>query len=62
MGRYGEVLGIGPSRRELVPFLQQPGAWHERTREGTVIVVPVFTALKDAGFQFYFRMEPSRLE
>ncbi|WP_147450090.1 hypothetical protein [Corallococcus carmarthensis] len=87
MGMYGEVLGIGPFRRELVPFLQQPEAWHQGTRERAVIVVPVFSApegssrsremagflgdddglperitvLKDAGFQFYFRMEPSRL-
>lgn len=42
MGMYGEVLGIGPFRRELVPYLQQPYEWHEETREGAVIVVPVF--------------------
>ncbi|RKH89779.1 hypothetical protein D7Y21_09285 [Corallococcus sp. AB045] len=44
MGMYGEVLGIGPFHRELVPFLQQPEAWHWDTREGAIIVVPVFSA------------------
>ncbi|MBN8228486.1 hypothetical protein JYK02_13325 [Corallococcus macrosporus] len=41
---YGEVLGIGPFRRELVPFLQQPETWHQGTRDGAIIVVPVFLA------------------
>jgi hypothetical protein len=41
---YGEVLGIGPFRQELVPYLQQPEAWHQHTRDGAVIVVPVFSA------------------
>ncbi|NNB89226.1 hypothetical protein D7X99_05875 [Corallococcus sp. AB032C] len=44
MGMYGEVLGIGPFRRELVPFLQQPAAWHRNTRDGAIIVVSVFLA------------------
>lgn len=44
MGMSGEVVGIGPFRRELVPYLQQPEAWHQGTREGSVIVVPVFSA------------------
>lgn len=44
MGMYGEVLGIGPFRRELVPYLQQPFEWHESTREGSVIVVRVFAS------------------
>ncbi|RYZ41914.1 MAG: hypothetical protein EOO71_10050 [Myxococcaceae bacterium] len=44
MGMYGEVLAIGAFRRELLPFLQQPETWHDTTREGAVIVVPVFLA------------------
>jgi hypothetical protein len=44
MGMYGVVLGIGPFQREFVHDLPQPEAWHERTHDGAVITVTVFSA------------------
>lgn len=42
MGMYGQVLGIGPFRTALVPYLTHPAERYAGTRDGAVIVEVVF--------------------